>query len=123
MIGYSERKTELKLIKFHFETLPSVHSCYRSFVRGYIRRRFPTHIGLFLTGKAGARIKSEIVQTDVSDLHDSCSLCVLVNVEEQQRGTALTRRTTGSEGDLSCPALYPKQVFKFFWYFPKSRLL
>ena len=115
MMGYSERKTELQLIKFHFETLSSVHNCYRLFVKGYIRRRFPALIGLFLTGKAGARIKSEIVQTDVSDLHDSCSLCVLVNVEEQQRGTALTRRTTGSEGDLSCPALYPKQVFKFFW--------
>ena len=70
LIGYLEHKTELKLIKFHFETLPSVHSCYRSFVRGYIRRRFPTHIGLFLTGKADARIESEIVQTDVSDLHD-----------------------------------------------------
>ena len=83
IIGYSERKTELKLIKFHFETLPSVHSCYRSFVRGYIGRCFPTHTGLFLTGKAGARIQSEIVQTDVGALHDSCSLCVLVNVKEQ----------------------------------------
>ena len=60
MIGYSERKTELKLIKFHFETLPSVHSCYRSFVRGYIGQRFPTHTGLFLTGKAGARIPTLI---------------------------------------------------------------
>ena len=87
---------------------------YHLFVKGYIRWCFPALIGLFLTGKAGARIESEIVRTDVGYLHDSCSLCVLVNVE-QQPGTALTRRTTGSKGDLSCPALYPKQVFKFFW--------
>ena len=59
---------------------------YRLFVKGYIRRCFPALIGLFLTGKAGARIESEIMQTDVGTLHDSCSLCFLVNVEEQQRG-------------------------------------
>ena len=45
-------------------------------------------------GKHGARIESEVVQTDVSDLHNSCSLCFLVNAEEQQRGTALTRKVT-----------------------------
>ena len=35
-------------------------------------------------GKQGARIQSEIVQTDVGDLRDFCSPCVLVNVEEHQ---------------------------------------
>ena len=59
---------------------------YRLFVKDYIRQCFPALIGLFLTGKAGARIESEIVQTDVGSLHDSCSLCFLVNVKEQQRG-------------------------------------
>ena len=47
-------------------------------------------------GKHSARIKSEIGQTDVSDLHDYCSLCFLVNAEEQHRGTALTRKVTCS---------------------------
>ena len=84
MIGYSERKTELQLIKFHFETLSSVQNCYRLFVKGYIRRRFPKHIGLFLTGKAGARIQSEIVQTDVGDLRNFCSPCVSSERQERQ---------------------------------------
>ena len=58
------------------------------------------------------------MQTDVGALHDSCSLCVLVNVEEQQGGTALIRRTTGSEGDLSCPAFIQNKSLNFL-VFPK----
>ena len=74
------------VIKFHFETLRVYTIVYRLFIKDYIRRYFPALIGLFLTGKAGARIKSEIRQTDVGTLHDLCSLCFLVNVEEQQWG-------------------------------------
>ena len=45
-------------------------------------------------GKQVLGLRVKLCRRIVSVLRSSCSLCFLVNAEEQQQGTALTRKVT-----------------------------